>query len=105
MGRKRCLICGSYQLKQETQPYSLLATEFEESNGQFSPDGRWFAYTSTESGRTEVYVQTFPVSGGKWLVSTGGGSQPRWRRDGKELFYIAPDKQLMSVKVNAGFDF
>ena len=88
-----------------TQPYSLLATEFEESNGQFSPDGRWFAYTSNESGRTEVYVQSFPVSGGKWLVSSGGGSQPRWRRDGKELFYIAPDKQLMSVKVNAGLTF
>lgn len=87
------------------QPYSLVATEFEEAMAQFSPDGRWFAYTSNESGRTEVYVQSFPVSGGKWLISTGGGSQPRWRRDGKELFYLAPDRQLMSVNVSASSTF
>jgi serine/threonine protein kinase len=87
------------------QPYSLVATEFEETMGRFSPDGRWFAYTSNESGRTEVYVQSFPVSGGKWLISNGGGSQPHWRGDGKELFYVAPDKRLMSVNVNAGSTF
>lgn len=88
-----------------SKPYALVASEFEEGLGQFSPDGRWFAYVSNESGRTEVYVQSFPVSGGKWLISSGGGSQPRWRGDGKELFYIAPDKKLMSVTVNAGSTF
>ena len=87
------------------QPYSWVATEFEETMAQFSPDGRWFAYTSNESGRIEVYVQAFPVSGGKWLISYGGGSQPHWRADGKELFYIAPDKRLMSVNINAGSTF
>ena len=85
--------------------YPLLQTEFSETYGQFSPDGRWFAYTSNESGKTEVYVQSFPTSGGKWLISTGGGSQPRWRGDGKELFYIAPDKTLMAVGINAGSTF
>ena len=59
---------------------------------RFSPDGRFVAYTSNASGRSEVYVQPFPVAaGGKWQVSQGGGAQPRWRRDGKELFYISPD--------------
>ena len=87
------------------KPYSLVVSEFEDTMGQFSPDGHWFAYTSNESGRTEVYVQTFPVSGGKWLISSGGGSQPRWRGDGKELFYIAPDRRLMSVSVSPSATF
>jgi hypothetical protein len=80
-------------------------TEFNESDGQFSPDGKWIAYTSDESGRPEVYVQSFPASGGKWLISIAGGSQPRWRRDGKELFYLAPDGKLMAVPVNTGAGF
>ena len=79
--------------------YALLKTAFEESSASFSPDGRWFAYISNETGRAEVYIQTFPQTGGKWLISNGGGGQPRWRADGKELFYIAPDKTLMSVEV------
>ena len=87
------------------KPYALLQTTFSESQGHFSPDGRWFAYTSNESGRNEVYVQSFPPSGGKWLVSTGGGAQPHWRRDGKELFYIAADRKLMAVAVTAGSGF
>ena len=57
------------------------------------------AYTSTESGRPEVYVQPFPATGAKWQVSVSGGEQPRWRRDGKELFYIAPDRMLMAVEI------
>jgi Tol biopolymer transport system component len=74
------------------------------SQGVFSPDGHWIAYTSNESGVSEIYVVPFPPSpnGGKWLVSRGGGVQPRWRRDGKELFYISPDSQMMAVDVNAG---
>jgi Tol biopolymer transport system component len=57
--------------------------------GRFSPDGRWMAYASDESGTNQVYVQSFPPSGNKWQISTGGGFQPRWRRDGKELFFVA----------------
>jgi Tol biopolymer transport system component len=86
-------------------PYPLLQTEFDESQGFFSPDGHWLAYSSNETGRSEVYVQTFPQSGGKWLISSGGGAQPHWRADGKELFYVAPDRTLMSVDVNAASTF
>jgi Tol biopolymer transport system component/tRNA A-37 threonylcarbamoyl transferase component Bud32 len=68
---------------------------------QFSPDGRFVAYTSNESGRNEVYVQPFPVpSGGKWMISKDGGSQPRWRRNGKELFYVSAEAMLMEVDVS-----
>lgn len=87
------------------KPYPIVSSEFEELEGHFSPDGRWFAYTSNETGRFELYVQTFPQPGGKWLISNNGGSQPHWRADGKELFYIAPDKTLMSVEINAGTAF
>jgi eukaryotic-like serine/threonine-protein kinase len=86
----------------DRQPFPFLQTEFNEQQAQFSPTGKWIAYTSDESGSPEVYVQTFPASGGKWLISTGGGCQPRWRRDGKELFYIAPDKKLMAVELKTG---
>src|SRR5204862_49735 len=72
---------------------------------QFSPDGRFVAYVSDESGRAEVYVQSFPASGGKWQISTGGGDQPQWRRDGGELFYMAPDKKLMAVPIAPGNEF
>ena len=89
----------------DRQPFAFLNSEFNETHAQFSPDGRWVAYVSDESGRAEVYVQSFPVSGGKWQVSTGGGDQPQWRRDGRELFYIAPDKKLMAVQVTAGASF
>ena len=82
--------------------HALLNSEFSEYHPRFSPDGRWFAYVSNESGRAEVYVQTFPLSGGKWQVSTGGGAQPRWRHDGKELYFIAPDRKLMAVDVKLG---
>lgn len=85
--------------------YPLLASQFGESLAHFSPDGRWIAYTSTESGRPEVYVQNFPPTGGKWQVSTGGGAQPHWRRDGNELFYIASDRKLMAVSVKLGASF
>jgi len=80
------------------KPFPLLQTG--ESEGRFSPNGRWMAYCSAESGKQEVYIQSFPVSGAKWLISTNGGSNPRWRRDGKELFYLASDQKLMAVAVN-----
>lgn len=66
----------------------------------FSPDGRWIAYQSNESGASEVYVVKFPERSGKWRVSPRGGSNPRWRRDGKEIFYLGPDYALMAAKVN-----
>ncbi|HVG30478.1 MAG TPA: protein kinase [Pyrinomonadaceae bacterium] len=89
----------------ERKPYPFLQTEFNETHSQFSPDGRFVAYVSDESGRAEVYVQSFPASGGKWQISTTGGDQPQWRRDGRELFYLAPDKTLMAVPVAAGDSF
>ena len=89
----------------DRQPFAFLQTEFNEHQAQFSRDAKWIAYTSDESGAPEVYVQTFPASGGKWRVSTGGGCQPRWRRDGRELFYIAADRKLMAVDVKLGSTF
>jgi eukaryotic-like serine/threonine-protein kinase len=74
-------------------------------NAQFSPDGRWVAYSSNESGQTEIYVTPFPSANSKWQVSNSGGEEPRWRADGKELFYIATDGKLMSVPVSAGESF
>jgi Tol biopolymer transport system component/predicted Ser/Thr protein kinase len=87
----------------DRKPFPYLTTPFAKTQARFSPDGRWVVYTSIESGIKEVYVQPFPAaSGGKWPVSSGGGSQPRWSRDGKELFYFAPDSSLMEVSVGAG---
>ena len=89
----------------DQQPSPFLRTEFNEQQAQFSADGKWIAYTSDESGTLEVYVQTFPASGGRWRVSTGGGSQPSWRRDGREMFYITADRKLMAVDVSLGPTF
>lgn len=69
--------------------------------GKFSPDGHWLAYTSDESGHYEVYVNTFPGPGGKLQISTGGGRYPRWRKDGKELFYVTANGQLMAQEIQA----
>ncbi len=85
----------------ERKPFVVVQSPANEDQGQFSPDGHWVAYTSNESGLSEIYVIPFPPSpsGGRWLVSKGGGVMPRWRRDGKELFYISPDSQMMAVDV------
>jgi Tol biopolymer transport system component len=82
-------------------PYPVVRTPFLEDEGQFTPDGRWIAYRSNLSGREEIYVQAFPGPAGGQLVSTEGGSQPRWSRDGKELFYVAPDNMLMVVSIGS----
>jgi hypothetical protein len=71
-----------------------------EMNGQISPDGKWVAYASDESGNWEIYVTSFPGAAGKWQVSRGGGTEPRWRGDGKEIFYIAPNGMLTAVPVS-----
>jgi hypothetical protein len=74
-------------------------TPFNEYPAVFSPDGRWVAYASDESGRNEVYVAPFPGLGGKWQVSAAGGHWPRWRRDGRELFFLAPDSRMMAAEI------
>jgi Tol biopolymer transport system component len=83
----------------DRRPFPFLQTEAAEIGGQISPNGRWMAYASNESGTYEVYVRPFPPGPGKWQVSRQGGSQPRWRRDGKELFFLATDRKLMAVDV------
>jgi eukaryotic-like serine/threonine-protein kinase len=74
-------------------------------NGQFSPDGKWVAYASNETGKWQVYVTSFPDAHGKWQVSTAGGEQPRWRDDGKELFYLSSNGKLMAAPVTTGAKF
>jgi Tol biopolymer transport system component len=74
-------------------------------NGQFSPDGKWVAYNSNETGKWEIYVTSFPEPHGKWQISTTGGEQPRWRGDGKELFYLSSDGRMMGVPVSTGASF
>jgi Tol biopolymer transport system component len=94
-------------LSGDRKPYALMEEEYNENWAAFSPDGRWIAYSSTESGDAEVYVTAFPPAtspGGranrKWLISGRGGWQPRWRRDGKELFYLSSDRKLMAVAID-----
>ena len=83
----------------DKKPFPFLASAFSETAASFSPDGRWLAYVSDESGKYEVYVVPFPQGNGKWQVSTGGGLDPRWQRDGKELFYVSAENQFMAVEV------
>ncbi len=85
----------------DRKPFPFLQTQFDEFNAQFSPDGRWIAYVSDESGNNQVYIAPFPGPGGKWQVSRSGGTEPRWRGDGRELFFLAPDNKLVAVDVNA----
>jgi Tol biopolymer transport system component len=79
------------------EPQPFLRTAFNETDGQFSPDGRWVAYTSDESGRDEIAVVPFPGPGGKWQISTGGGGQARWGPGGRELFFLEGGTKLMAV--------
>jgi Tol biopolymer transport system component len=100
-------------LPRDGKPVPFVRTEFDEEQGRFSPDGRWIAYVSNQSGASEVYVRAFTPefgggsagAGGSFLVSRGGGSTPRWRADGKEIFYVGPDGKLMAVGVMPGQDF
>jgi eukaryotic-like serine/threonine-protein kinase len=83
----------------DQQPFPYLQSSFNEEEGKFSPDGHWIAYVSNESGREEVYVQAFPLSSEKRRISTNGGYDPNWRKDGTGLFYLAADRTLMAVEV------
>jgi len=91
----------------DRKPYRFLPGASADIEGQFSPDGHWIAYASNESGRWEVYVAPFPGPGGRYQVSTDGGQQPRWRRDGRELFFLSRDRKVMvaSVKMGSTLDF
>jgi serine/threonine protein kinase len=86
-------------LSGDRKPYPYLQTEFDERDAAFSPDGRWVAYSSDESGNSQVYLSSFPAGGGKWQVSKDGGQEPEWKHDGSALFYIAPGGKLMEASI------
>ncbi len=86
-------------LSGDREPFAFVNGDFHEKDGQFSPDGRWVAYGSSETGRSEVYVRSFPAADGKQQVSTEGGAQPRWRRDGRELFFIGLNGTLLAAPI------
>ncbi len=89
----------------EPKPVSFLTAPGDQWHGNFSPDGRLVAYSSNESGRFEVHVQTFPLTDRQWPVSTTGGYEPRWRADGREMYYLSADQKLMAVSVGPGPSF
>jgi eukaryotic-like serine/threonine-protein kinase len=89
----------------DKKPFKFLGPPSDQLHANFSPDGRFVAYSSNESGRFQVYVQTFPLSDRKWQVSTDGGYEPRWRGDGREIYYLSEDRKLMAVAVGAGPSF
>ena len=86
----------------DRKPQPFHQTPANESQGRSSPDGRWIAYVSDQSGSEEVYVRAFPPSEGRWQISTAGGTRPRWRSDGRELFFLSTEGQLMAVDVTSG---
>jgi eukaryotic-like serine/threonine-protein kinase len=96
-------------LQGDHKPIPFLRTKFNESSGRFSPDGRWIAYTSDESGRDEIYIREFSSGSAqgsgdaahRWLISKRGWTDPRWRGEGKELFYVASDGKLLVVDISA----
>lgn len=98
-GKKRTNDIWAMPLAVDRKPFAFIATQFDENYARFSPDGRWLAYTSNESGRPEVYVAPFPGGNGKWQVSSAGGAFPRWRGDGRELYCLAADNTLIAVTV------
>jgi Tol biopolymer transport system component len=89
-------------LSDERKPTPVVESAFNVRRGRISPDGRWIAYVSDETGRDEIYVQTFPAGGGKWVVSGNGGTHPEWRGDGRELFFASPERMIMSVMMAGG---
>ena len=93
-------------MQPDTQPKLYLRTQFNEAQGRFSPEAtpHWIAYQSDESGRYEVYIQSFPEPHGATRVSIGGGMHPQWSPDGRELYYVSPDYKLMAMSLKVGAD-
>jgi eukaryotic-like serine/threonine-protein kinase len=87
-------------LSGDGKPFSIVQNAFDERAPTVSPNGKWMAYQSNESGRSEIYITAFPSGGAKWQVSNNGGATPKWRRDGKELFFLDPQDNLVAVDVN-----
>ncbi len=87
------------------EPFPIAASAYNERQAQLSPDGRWVAYTSDANGKDDVWVQAFADPAEKWVVSTTGGSQPQWRRDGRELFYVSTDLTVTAVEIRAALSF
>ena len=83
----------------DRKPFVVVQSAFEESNARFSPDGRWIAFQSNETGRNEIYIQPFPGAVGKSRISTDGGSEPRWRQDSGELYFLGTDRRLMAARL------
>jgi Tol biopolymer transport system component len=81
-------------------PIPIANTQFAERMGQFSPDGRFVVYETNESGRAEIVAQGFPETSARWQISTGGGVGPRWRADGREIYFVAPDGAMMAVPIS-----
>ncbi|MBY0504191.1 MAG: hypothetical protein K2X03_09785 [Bryobacteraceae bacterium] len=94
----------AFPLTGEREPTPYLQTPGAEDDAAFSPDGRWVAYRSEESGRPEIYVQGFPERRGEWLVSSAGGRSPRWRSDGQELYWVGLDDTSMAASVQLQTD-
>ena len=95
-----------YRLEGDTAEVPLMTSDYDELSPSISPDGRWLAYASQETGEWEVYVRPFPdVGSGKWPVSRGGGFAPLWAHSGREIFYLTPDDQIMTATVEVGESF
>ena len=92
-------------ISENAKPYPFIQTQSSDPRVRFSPDGQWVAFVSEEAGRPEVYVTRFEKPGEKWRISSDGGNLPRWRHDGRELFYLAPDGEVMAVLIKAGTQF
>jgi Tol biopolymer transport system component len=88
------------RVNEKEPPVPVLHSRFNEEEARFSPDAKWIAYVSDETGRREVYVQTFPTSDQRYQISSSGGTNPKWRQDGRELFYKSGDGKVVTVSVS-----
>jgi serine/threonine protein kinase len=93
-----------HPMEEGKSDFPLLKENFDQGEAHFSPDGRWLAYVSEETGGHEIYLAPFPSLAGKWQVSAAGGNQPRWRKDGREIYYVAPDGKMMAAGVEFSGD-
>lgn len=87
-------------LSGDRKPFPVLKADYDHFNGRLSPDGRWMVYSSREAGTEEIFVTSFPAGEGKWQISSGGGTQPLWRGDGKEIYFLTPDSQIAAAPVS-----